>query len=109
MELLILWLLFGIIYSIYIYKLSYYYDYKYIGNTLRFVTVYIGSNMIFSIVLDGLAEDSMLSAVFSLILGLIICVLYRRFLILKFGKEERFANSGEIENIGTDKKEDKLC
>lgn len=101
MELLILWLLFGISYTIYIYKISYFYDYKYVGNPLRFVTIYVGSNMIFSIFLNFLGIDILLNeTIFSLSLGLIMCLLYRRFLILKFGKEECFANSEDIDDIG---------
>ncbi|WP_262887227.1 hypothetical protein [Flavobacterium difficile] len=38
--------------------------------------------------------------ILSFIVCLIICVLFRIYLVSKFGKEERFANTEEIEDIG---------
>ncbi|SEQ05419.1 hypothetical protein [Flavobacterium urocaniciphilum] len=97
------------IFAIYIYKISYYYDYRYIGNVIRFVVFYL----IISSIVDYLLcftfdETYNTTTIFFLIIFsicLITTLLYRSFLVNKFGTEERFASSEEIEDIGTNNDE----
>lgn len=91
--------------AIYIYKISYFYDYRYIGNIIRFIIVYcIFGKIIFGGLLDHVADFNevlMIYSISSFIVCFIICFLFRKFLVNKFGKEERFANSEEVDNIGS--------
>lgn len=110
MELLIITIAIFLIFAFYIFKISYFYDYRYIGNVIRFLVFYfIIANVVGSILMytfDGLYNTTLIFSIIIFILCLITSVLFRNYLVNKFGKEERFANSDEIENIGTDKKED---
>ena len=101
MEYLYINLLFIVVFGAYIYKISYYYDYKYVGNLIRFVTFYVLTYFIISFALFQLNLSSLsLMTTLLLVSGIVMCILYKRFLVNKFGKEERFASSKEIEDIG---------
>lgn len=94
-----------LIFAIYIFKISYYYDYRYIGNVIRFIVFYYIICSIVNRILDFFFID--LEKYFEIIFFSIIFVicsitvlLFKKFLILKFGKEERFSKIDEIEEIG---------
>lgn len=104
MELLISVIIIFLVFAIYIFKISYYYDYRYIGNVIRFLVFYY---ILLNIVGFGLRcfsvdifNDSIMFSIIIFILCLITSIIYRNFLVNKFGKEERFANTEEIEDIG---------
>lgn len=90
--------------AIYIYKISYFYDYRYIGNVLRFIVVYcIFGRVTFGILsayLSNFEEIVMIYSISSIVVCFISCLLFRTYLISTFGKEERFANSDEVKEIG---------
>lgn len=94
--------------AFYIYKISYFYDYRYIGNVIRFISIYyFFCSLILKKILQHFIDYEDVSknyTIISFIVCLIICVLFRNYLVNKFGKEERFANSDEIEDIGDLKK-----
>lgn len=104
MELWMINLIVFIISTFYIYKISYYYDYRYIGNVIRFAFVYyFFCNLLLKKILEHFIDQEAVSenyTILSFIVCLIICVLYRSYLVNKFGKEERFANSDELNDIG---------
>lgn len=90
--------------AIYVCKISYFYDYRYIGNVLRFIVVYcIFGKVSFGILSAYFSDfDKVLTiySILSTIICFIICVLFRTYLINKFGRDERFASSEEIDEIG---------
>lgn len=94
-----------LIFAIYIYKISYYYDFRYIGNVIRFIVFHliISSivNYLLQFIFDGTYNTTTIFSVIIFSICLITVVLYRSFLVNKFGTEERFASSEEIEDIGT--------
>lgn len=104
MEFWVIDLIVFIISAFYIYNISYYYDYRYVGNVIRFAFVYyFFCNLLLKKILEHFInqeEISMNYTILSFIVCLIICVLFRIYLVSKFGKEERFANTEEIEDIG---------
>ena len=104
MEFWVINLIVFLISAFYIYKISYFYDYRYIGNIIRFIVVYyFFCNVILKRVLNyfyDFEEALILYSVLSFVVCFIICFLFRNYLVNKFGKEERFANSEEVEDIG---------
>ncbi len=104
MELLSINLVIFLAFAFYIFKVSYYYDYRYIGNVIRFFVFYfILGNIVIAILRYGQIDFYDTLLIFSsiiFILCLIATILFRNYLVNKFGKEERFANSEEVEDIG---------
>lgn len=104
MELLITIIAIFLVFAIYIFKISYYYDYRYIGNVIRFLVFYfiliniVGA--IFRYCFNSLYDNLIVFPGTIFILCLITSILFRTYLVKKFGKEERFANSEEVDNIG---------
>jgi hypothetical protein len=104
MELLLILITIFLVFAFYIYKISYFYDFRYIGNVIRFLVFYFILVNIVGYVFKYFSEDLFKNnVIFSLtifILCLITSILYRNYLVKKYGKEERFANSDELEDIG---------
>lgn len=101
------WLIVNIViflaFAFYIFKISYFYDYRYIGNVIRFIAVYYILMNIVGYVFNSYSVDNEGDLIkFSatmIIICLILSILFRSFLVNKFGKEERFSNSEEIDEI----------
>jgi hypothetical protein len=92
-----------IIFGTYIYKISYFYDYKYVMNVIRFVILYLIYKVILHrlISFDNDITDSYFDYfVWNFAFGLLVSVLLRTFLVNKYGEEERFANEDEMKDIG---------
>ncbi|MBC5834445.1 hypothetical protein G6N05_07320 [Flavobacterium sp. F372] len=104
MELLSSLIVIFLVFAFYIYKISYFYDFRYIGNVIRFLVFYfILVNIVgyvFKYFSEDLFENNVIFSLTIFILCLITSILYRAYLIKKFGNEERFANLEEIEDIG---------
>jgi hypothetical protein len=92
-----------VIFGTYIYKLSYFCDYKYVMNVIRFVILYL----IYKVILHQFIsfENNNIDNYFDYFIwnfafGLLVSVLLRTFLVNKYGNEERFANEDEMKDIG---------
>lgn len=105
MEVLLISIGLFLFYAYKVYAISYYYDYRYVGNVIRFFTIYAFISMIFRWVIFYLNYDKNYSDAAYLCMMLLFCVVsfyyFKKYLIDKFGTEERFANSEEIDNIGS--------
>lgn len=104
MELLLINILIFLAFALYIFKISYFYDYRYIGNVIRFFVFYtIIGNIVIAILryyVFDFYDTLLLFSVIIFVLCLIATILFKKYLVKKFGKEERFANSEEVEDIG---------
>lgn len=93
-----------------LYKISYYYNFKYIGNVLRFTTFYIFlsfliNNLLFYFICQDFEINLMITFFILLFLNLFGYFQFKKYLISRFGKEERFENPNDIDEIGNMKNE----
>ena len=91
--------------GLYIYKISYFYDYKYVLNVIRFVLlVLIGCTIIINFADDFKISIENNALNFAALLAsycVIICSLFTVFLRYKFGTEERYTGfENETDKIG---------
>lgn len=105
---LVLSAILAVIFGYKIYKIGYFYDYKYLRNVIRFFMVYSAIAYAVWIVVENNIILSFNYKLFifgvaiSLISG-ILCYIYQLFLVNKFGTEERFTGEYIVETDDTKK------